>query len=224
MASLNPGSFDVDVWVDNEGVYRATAAEIAAADIINTKPNGTLDGKLVDPEFVIEDVNQWIDVDIGLTFNLQLTGLPAANVNINADRTDFMAGNGEITISYGSRQIEIAATVAENVITTDYTGSVTITNQDGAKIVLDSLVLVSDQVYGMDDLSGVLLYNGIQYGTIEITSSGYLKVTYIDGTFEIFCYVRLHNEKRRYSEYRLFFICNKIRCSVAFDGGDSRRV
>ena len=183
VASLNPGSFDVDVWVDNEGVYRATAAEIAAEDFT---VDGSMDGKLVDPEFVIEDVNQWIDVDIGLTFNLQLTGLPAANVNINADRTDFMAGNGEITISYGSRQIEIAATVAENVITTDYTGSVTITNQDGAKIVLDSLVLVSDQVYGMDDLSGVLLYNGIQYGTIEITSSGYLKVTYIDGTFEIF--------------------------------------
>jgi hypothetical protein len=171
---------DIYAWVDDEGMYYASTA---GADFTQ---DGTLDGTLVDPDFIIENANQWIDADVGLTFSLQLTGLPAASVNINADRTGFSTGQGSVTISYGSRQIEIAATVADNVVTTDYTGSVTITNQDGAKIVLDSLVLLSDQVFGMDDLSGVLLYNGIQYGTIAITSSGYLKVTYIDGTFEIF--------------------------------------
>jgi hypothetical protein len=169
------GLGDIYVWVENEGMYFASTA---AADF---SMDGTLEGTLADPEFIIENANQWIDADIGLTFGLQLTDLPAASVNINADRTDFRTGNGSITISYGSRQIEITAAVnAENIISTDYSGSVTITNQDGVKVVLDSLVLSSDQ------LSGVLLYTGIQYGTIEITPTGFLKVSYVDGTFEIF--------------------------------------
>lgn len=165
----------VYVWIDNEGHY---TANLASADY---SVDGSADGTLQSPEFVIENANQWINAEMGLTFEVQLTGLPLASVNINGNRTAFEGGNGTITISYGTRQFAITVG-GFNFVNSTATGSVRITNQDGVVMTLEN-VSVSD---GTRNMQGTLNYNGIKYGDIERTASSYIKVTYIDGTFEIF--------------------------------------
>lgn len=117
-----------------------------------------------------------IEAEIGLSFLVQLDDLPEASININANRTEFDAGNGEITISYGNRQLSLSASVTSS----EFDGVLTITNQDG--VVLE-LSLAAD---GGSLLSGELSRNAINYGSLQETESGFLKITYTDGTFEIF--------------------------------------
>jgi hypothetical protein len=169
------GPNSASVWA-SEGVYNAD--QLLSADMTI---DGSVDGYLTSPEFVIENATQWIEANIGLTFDLQLTGLPLASVNINADRTAFEEGKGAITIGYGNRQIAITVD-GFNISNSTSSGSVKITNQDGVVVNLDN-VTVSD---GTRNMQGTLSYNGNQYGVIERTASSYIKVTYTDGTFEIF--------------------------------------
>jgi hypothetical protein len=165
----------VYTWIDNEGFY---TADLTSADF---SVDGSTDGSLQSPEFVIENASQWIKANAGLTFSVQLDGLPEASVNINADRTTFEGGKGAITIGYGNRQIAITVD-GFDITNSTASGSVKITNQDGVVVNLDN-VEVSD---GTRNMAGTLNYNGIKYGDIERTASSYIKVTYTDGTFEIF--------------------------------------
>lgn len=122
-----------------------------------------------------ETPDSWMAGSAGVTFNVQLDGLPKANITITANRTDFEAGDLEITVIYGDRKIVISASgdaIAENVVS-----DITFTNQDGAILNLASI---------NNDLSvGTLIFNGKTYGTILKTASGYIKINYIDNTFEI---------------------------------------
>lgn len=161
---------DIYAFVDGEGLY---FADVSLADF---SKDGTLDGKLIDPEYIVEAVDSWIDADIGLTFVVQLDGLPEARINITADRTGFEAGEGQVTVSYDNRQLALSATVGNSQID----GLLTITNQDNVVLNLD--FTETDVTL----LTGTLSYNGVKYADVEETTSGYLKVSYIDGTFEIF--------------------------------------
>jgi len=166
--ALNPET-GVNAEVDGEGSYFASFVGV------NFSVDGTLDGFLLDPDLLDETAGNFIDADIGLTFTTQLTGLPLATINITADRTGFEAGNGALTISYGTRQLVIAANTS-NINTDTAIGTITITNQDS--IILELTL--------NGTLSGVLTFNGIQYATVNETASGFLKVSYVDGTFDIF--------------------------------------
>ena len=82
-----------------------------------------------------------------------------------------------MTISYGSRQLQVAADVSNfNALMPTVSGTVTITNQD-------SVVLSITQI---DPVMGELKYNGVKYGDVSETTSGYMKIVYTDGTFELF--------------------------------------
>ncbi len=166
--------YDVYTWVDGEGNYTAS---VAGADF---SVSGEVAGTLVDPEFIAETntANGWIDANLGLTFTLQLSGLPQSVINITADRTGFQAGNAQVTISYGDRQLALSGDINNSQVN----GSLTITNQDN--VVLN----FSDTNINVDgpSLSGTLSLNGVEYGTMIETDSGYLKISYNDGTFEIF--------------------------------------
>lgn len=155
-------------WVDGEGEYYA---DLSGADY---SMDGSVDGSLVDPEFVLEAdaTDKWLDGTVGLNFALQLAGLPEASINISGDRTGFESGDATITIAYGVRQIVIDGSFSN----TASTGSVTITNQDG----------VTMSVEGLSDTStgGDIKFNGTTYGTITELPSGLTKITYSDGTFE----------------------------------------
>ncbi|MCG6937896.1 MAG: hypothetical protein LJE83_06940, partial [Gammaproteobacteria bacterium] len=144
---------------------------------------GSGDGTLVDVDFVVDSPSNWIDVDIGLTFTAQLTGLPLATINITADRTGFEAGTGTLTISYGNRKLEVSAN-GSNLNADDITvdGDLTITNQDGVMFKVSNLAASGGSLFA----GGELTYNGNKYGDVTETDSGYLKVKYNDGTIEIF--------------------------------------
>ena len=160
------------IWVDGEGGY-----SIFNYTSVDFSVDGSVDGSLVDPDFVLEDANNWLAGTVGLDFVLQLSGLPEASVNISGTRTDFEAGNASITIAYGARQIVIAGDFAGSTATTPATGmgTVTITNQDSVSMVVDG---------DFEASTGDVMFNGQSYATISQMSNGLTKITYSDGTFE----------------------------------------
>lgn len=166
--------YNISFWIDGEGRYLAS---VAGADF---SMNGQVVGELVEPDYINETdtTNGWADLDIGLTFVAQLAGLPEARINVTADRTGFQAGDGAVTITYGNRQLALLASLTSNAVN----GALTITNQDNVVLTFADTNLDLDG----PTLSGAVKLNGIEYGTVTETASGFLKISYIDGTFEIF--------------------------------------
>ena len=155
-------------WVSGEGDY---SVDFSNADYSH---NGSLNGTLTHPDFVLEDISHWLDANAGLTFNLQLSGLPKASVTISGDRTAYQAGKATVTIAYGTRQIILNGDIANN----NLTGSVDVTNQDGVTMTLSSL--------DSNAKTGAITYNGTTFATLSSMSNGLTKITYNDGTFETF--------------------------------------
>ena len=123
---------------------------------------------------------------VGLTFGAQFAGVPEATFNIIADKAAARdTGEISLTISYGARSIVFDVSgnpVQGNPDFDEGTASVTITNSDGVKLVLSGTAVGSANG---DDVSGSLTIDGIEIATVD-TVNGITKVTYIDGTFEIF--------------------------------------
>jgi len=165
-ARLNMYSaYGLYVWVDGEGGYYA---DLGTADF---STDGTASGSLFDPDFMLEDAGNWLEGTVGLTFTLQLAGLPEASVNISGERTEFEAGTATITVAYDNRRIVITGAFSD----VSSTGSMTITNQDGVVMVIDG---------DFETSTGDIKYNGQSYGSITQMSNGLTKITYIDGSFE----------------------------------------
>ncbi|HHI92074.1 MAG TPA: hypothetical protein ENK04_00960 [Gammaproteobacteria bacterium] len=116
---------------------------------------------------------------MGLTFSLQLAGLPEASVNISSSRTGFYeSGTMTVAINYGLRQILMDSSYSgmSNFATINATGSITITNQDGVSMVLENDFKISP---------GSIALNGQMYATVVHLNNGLTKITYTDGTFDI---------------------------------------
>jgi len=154
------------VWIDGEGGYYVNL------DSADFSTDGTANGKLFDPDFVLENADNWLAGTVGLNFTLQLVGLPEASVNISGDRTAFEAGTATVRIAYGTRRIAITGTFSD----VSATGSMTITNQDEVSMVIDG---------DFEAATGDIKYNGQSYGSITRMDNGLTKITYTDGTFEI---------------------------------------
>ncbi len=110
---------------------------------------------------------------MGLQFSLQFAGLPETGVNITGSTTDFEQGLGAVTLSFGNRMIRFSG--SKNNAGQDI-DSFDITNQDGV------VLTVGFDKGEFSDLS----INGRVIATVEELSSGVMKVSYIDGSFEIF--------------------------------------
>ncbi len=116
---------------------------------------------------------------VGLSFKLQLAGLPEASVNISSSRTGFYEdGATTVVVNYGSRQIIMDTSYSgmSSISTANVTGSVTITNQDGVSMIMENDFKISP---------GNIVLNGQMYGTIVHLNNGLTKIIYTDGTFEI---------------------------------------
>ncbi|MFC1747477.1 hypothetical protein ACFL2V_01580 [Pseudomonadota bacterium] len=159
----------------DEGMYHA---DLSSADF---SVNGGASGALYSPAYNLEGTgdNQWLDADVGLSFSLQLDGMPEARVSVTGDRTGFDDGTAAISIAFGTRQIVINGTITD-LGTTDntVTGNIVITNQDGVTMTITPN---EDDDYQ----TGMIEYNGTKYADVERLSSGLVKITYINGTFEI---------------------------------------
>jgi len=116
---------------------------------------------------------------VGLSFKLQLAGLPDASVNMSSSRAGFYEdGATTIVVNYGLRQIVINTryTGMSSISTANVTGSVTITNQDGVSMTMENDFKISP---------GHIMLNGQMYGTIVHLNNGLSKIIYTDGTFEV---------------------------------------
>ncbi len=166
-----PNSADVD----GQGYY--LRSDFASP---NFAADGFVEFTLDEPEIVFFDVTQPLEGAVGLQFTAQLEGLPEANISITGNATAFEQGNATVTISYDTRRIELSAS---NDTADGELGSIDITNQDGVMLTLNFDNLEDADL--TNDTSDVTI-NGKVVATIEELSNGGTKVSYIDGTFEIF--------------------------------------
>ncbi len=116
---------------------------------------------------------------VGLSFKLQLAGLPEASVNMSSSRAGFYEdGATTVVVNYGLRQIVINTryTGMSSISTANVTGSVTITNQDGVSMTMETDFKITP---------GHIMLNGQMYGTIVHLNNGLTKIIYTDGTFEV---------------------------------------
>ncbi len=144
------------------------------ANISNADSFTPVTGPGSDSDMVLEDADNWRVGTIGLSFELQLDGLPKAAINITGDRTAFETGTATVEIIYGVRKIVIVGAFTDETST----GSVTITNQDS--------VIMNIVEADFNALTGDLEYNGQIYGSIDTLENGLTKITYTDGSFETF--------------------------------------
>ncbi len=167
----------------------AVAGDISGIIPIVTTMNGSVSdnaGNSFDVGFTLNITNANLLVSegmleyalpqIGVDFDLQLTDLPKAVVNINGTRTNVENGIATTTITYAGRRIVIKSDLG--VVEEDVTalGDVTITNHDGVSMVIDG---------NLRALEGDVLFDGVNYATISQLDNGLAKITYSDGSFEI---------------------------------------
>ncbi len=122
----------------------------------------------------IESPDNWLSGNFGLTFTAQFEQLPLTTISVTGTRTGYQAGDIETTIEADEQKLTIAT--SGDAAQGSVSHRVTITNQDGAVLTYDPAT---------SGVTGILSYNGKTYGTLYKTQSGYLKIEYIDGTFEI---------------------------------------
>ena len=164
---FNPFDFRYSINIDNQGRYSRGGL------FPDYTQSGFVEFLLVEPDIVFYDATKPPIGSIGLQFVAQFNGLPAANVSITGSTTGFNQGAAMVTLSYDGRMLQFSGS---NDTPAGEVGSFDITNQDGVKITLD----FANEVF--TDLS----INGRTIATVEELGNGAIKVSYIDGTFEIF--------------------------------------
>jgi len=151
---------------------------------------GETDLILVSPEINVDrdTINGWLDADFGITFTADLPGLPEARFNINGDRDGFRTGSFDMTITYGTRNLNIAVNTDVTgiddgtIVLSDVFPAFTITNQDAVEMVITP----TWDATGQQAISGSIKMNGIIYGVITTTDTGLVRIDYTDGYSEIF--------------------------------------
>ncbi|MDH4215790.1 MAG: hypothetical protein OEV23_02695 [Gallionella sp.] len=131
------------------------------------------------PDF--ESASQFANATITVSSNVALTGYPAANLTVTANRTAYgsttvpIVGNAVAILSYSGQSVKFE--VANTAVTpTTGTGTLTVTNPDGVKLVLNGTSTSGAA-------SGTVSVNSTQVGTIS-SSNGMMQISYDDGTFE----------------------------------------
>ncbi len=163
-----PSNFIFDGVIKNTSGTNSFGATVTA-NITNAEDFAPVD------DVYIESADNWLDADIGLLFTVSLDGVPQATVNITGNRTGYRTGEVDIAFNWDNRSLVVSA--SGDTSTNTFDGDITVSNQDGIK-----LVILPDQ----ESKVGLITYNGNTYGSIYKTDSDLIKVSYIDGTFEIF--------------------------------------
>ncbi len=171
-----PNDYTYYLWVDGQGGH------VRDQSIWNPdySVSGAIDFFLDEPEVEFFNSTQPLIGTIGLQFTAQFAGLPAASVSITGNATAFEQGNADATISFGTRMLKFTAA---NDTAAGEEASLEITNQDGVKLLLTGTNLND---LHLDNDGADVTINGNVIATVIGLDNGGTKVTYIDGTFEIF--------------------------------------
>ena len=148
-----------------EGTY---TVNLSTSDLTQ---DGSAAGTMLYPAFTLENSSHWLDGYGTAMIALKLDQLPEATISLAFNRTGFTTSTGEFRIAYGNRSVVVDMEFGAS----SATGSVTITNQDNVKIVLQP---------NAEKTAGIVTYNGQSYATVEPLSNGLTKISYTDGTFE----------------------------------------
>lgn len=173
--------------------YGAVAAVTAALSANYTNPaplavqnvyvnydvnNGTsYSAMLTFPDF--ESASKYANATITVSSNVALTGYPEANLTVTANRTAFggsanpVVGDVTAILSFNGQSMKFEATNAAATPTSG-TGTLTITNPSGVKLVLNGT---------SGSPTGTVSVNSTLVGTVD-SGSGMPMIHYDDGTFE----------------------------------------
>ena len=130
------------------------------------------------PDF--ETVDNFVKGTITLTTSATVPELPAATVTASVSRTNIAGGNANITVSYGGQSFMLDA-VADDLDAAAPEGTLTLTNPDGVKMVLN---LKETEKGDTTLLGGTVSVGGTQVGEVSETDNGLILVRYNDGSFE----------------------------------------
>ena len=166
-------------WVDGQGDY-ASYQDPWSQDY---SVDGFITFNLEEPDVVFFDADNPALGNVGVQFTAQFAGLPAATVSFTGNATAFEAGNATATISYDNRQLVFSASNDSPADLPLEQGSLEITNQDGVTLTFTGQNL-NDGI--VDNETVEITINSKAVATVEGLENGSTKVTYIDGTFEIF--------------------------------------
>jgi len=168
-------SYSWEFWIDGQGEY-----------IRNdwSDPDYSMDGFI---EFTLDEVDlEFFDAEhpmlgtMGVQFTAQFANLPAAAISLTGNTTAFEQGNATATISYDNRQLVFSASNDSPVDLPQEQGNFVITNQDGVSVTF------TGQNLNLNNETVEITINSKAVATVEGLDDGSIKVTYIDGTFEIY--------------------------------------
>ena len=104
-----------------------------------------------------------------------MTGLPHAKVSAIVDRNSFTGGSATLAFTWDNNYYTINL---DNVDVEKQTGSITVTDPLGTALTLTN-ISIQDKTG-----SGSLYVGTNKVATIKTLTSGAVKITYTDGTFE----------------------------------------
>jgi len=136
--------------------------------------------KIIEGEVEETDTN-YVDFVTGVTFDTSITDLPEATINVTLERTGLDTSDLTTTINYDDRRLMIETAVDGMDENSTLDNTVTVTNQDGAVLVMS---IVEPEVEG-GSITGTLSFNDVVYGNLTEDDNG-IKITYTDGTFEYY--------------------------------------
>ena len=123
-----------------------------------------------------ESASTFLKVKASASFELNnVTGLPHAKVSAIVDRNSFTGGSATLAFTWDNNYYTINL---DNVDVEKQTGSITVTDPLGTALTLTN-VSIQDKTG-----SGSLYVGTNKVATIKTLTSGAVKITYTDGTFE----------------------------------------
>lgn len=162
--------FTSSVRIDGQGEYERSGFSH------DYSLDGFVEFTLEEAEVDFFDATQPGIGTVGLQFDATFDGLPEANISLTANSTGFKKGNARLTISYGNRRLVLDGSNE----TGPEAGKLEITNQDGVKLLVDF-----DDFADGDSINDITINNKV-IGTLQQLDGGAIKISYIDGSFEIF--------------------------------------
>jgi len=184
----NGASFEGDVEINMVSLKNATAEQppvslqkISISGQFTGSDNSTLtagasltidNAASFDTVGFFESADNFLQGNLTVSTTADITGLPEASIVISVDRNTFKGFEGSITVSHGGQSFKLEAESSD--VDSD-TASLTLTNPDGVKLIVD---LVDAEI-----IDGTVSVSGTQIGTVSVVN-GLVLVRYNDGTFE----------------------------------------
>jgi hypothetical protein len=171
LSAVDPGSYWQAEFSGNPG--SVVEARYLYVSVSNGVTSSYL-GARIQLGKVPETASQFLQVGLTMDFQLTgITGLQPTKVALSANRTSLNGGDLTLGFSWGTSQYTFTFSGVDVVAKT---GSLTIANGQGTSLVLKDI--------NSGATSGAIYVGSTKVADVQQLSSGLIKITYLDGTFE----------------------------------------